>query len=184
LRKAFTLIELIAIIAIVATLVAISTPVFLSAIRNARATSGLNNFKQLHVAFSLYRSEHDGDGKYGQAKEMGLPNAPDLLFRGAHLAVAKDQSLWEPACGVHPMYRDRATVKYIYGPVNAEEVGEYYKKYQENAMLLVDLNCMDHSLLKPTVGVAKLLIGLRLSGEASKKTVYGFPDTLETNWNQ
>jgi prepilin-type N-terminal cleavage/methylation domain-containing protein len=183
-KRGLTLIETLAVMAIVAILAALLMPALQSALRSARSTRGISNFKQLFVSFSLYRAEYDGEGRYGTAAEMGLPDAWDFNYHNAHLAVSKDKGLWQPACGIHPQLANPGPVYYIYGPVNDQAVANYYKKYEDRAMLLVDENCIDPATNKNTIGAPKLLIGLRLGGQAERKTVYGFPDTLVTNWNE
>jgi len=57
--NAFTLIELLVVIAIIAILAAILFPVFATAREKARATSCLNNEKQLGLAFVQYTQDFD-----------------------------------------------------------------------------------------------------------------------------
>ncbi len=58
--RGFTLIELLVVIAIIAILAAILFPVFAKAREKARATSCLNNQRQLAVSIQLYAQDHDG----------------------------------------------------------------------------------------------------------------------------
>lgn len=57
--KGFTLIELLVVIAIIAILAAILFPAFAKAREAARRTSGLNNIKQISLAFRQYVQEYD-----------------------------------------------------------------------------------------------------------------------------
>jgi prepilin-type N-terminal cleavage/methylation domain-containing protein/prepilin-type processing-associated H-X9-DG protein len=59
-RRAFTLIELVVVIAIIALLAAILFPVFSQAREKARQAACLSNMKQLGLAISLYQQDYDG----------------------------------------------------------------------------------------------------------------------------
>lgn len=59
-RRAFTLVELLTVIAIIAVLAALLFPVFLTARGKAREAGCLSNLRQLGLAFSMYAQDHDG----------------------------------------------------------------------------------------------------------------------------
>jgi prepilin-type processing-associated H-X9-DG protein/prepilin-type N-terminal cleavage/methylation domain-containing protein len=59
-RRAFTLIEILVIIAIIAIVAAILYPVFAKAREKGRQISCLSNFKQCGLAFSQYASDWEG----------------------------------------------------------------------------------------------------------------------------
>ncbi|RYZ83119.1 MAG: type II secretion system protein [Proteobacteria bacterium] len=59
-RRAFTLIEILVVIAIVGLLAAILFPVFARVRENARRTSCSSNMKQIFLAHALYREDYDG----------------------------------------------------------------------------------------------------------------------------
>ena len=62
--RGFTLIELLVVIAIIAILAAILFPVFAQTREKARATACMSNLRQLAIAFSTYRIDHDGKFPY------------------------------------------------------------------------------------------------------------------------
>ncbi len=59
-RHAFTLMELLVAVAIIALLAALLYPVFLSARRNAKIAPCISNMKQLYAAWALYVQDSDG----------------------------------------------------------------------------------------------------------------------------
>ncbi|MGQ9461715.1 MAG: type II secretion system protein [Candidatus Fervidibacter sp.] len=59
-RKAFTLVELLVVVAIVALLVGILMPVLFKARENARKSVCQSNLRQIGNAFQLYISDHEG----------------------------------------------------------------------------------------------------------------------------
>lgn len=59
-RKAFTLIELLIVVAIISLLAAILFPVFARARENARRSSCMSNLKQLGMGVMMYKQDYDG----------------------------------------------------------------------------------------------------------------------------
>lgn len=60
-RRAFTLLELLVVIAIIAILAAILFPVFAKAREKARQAQGLSNLRQMGTALRLYVDDYDGE---------------------------------------------------------------------------------------------------------------------------
>lgn len=63
-RRAYTLIELLVAIAVIAVLAGIMTPAFLMAKERARATMCISNLRQLGTAMFLYVQDYDGGYPY------------------------------------------------------------------------------------------------------------------------
>jgi len=72
-KKGFTLMEIMVVIAILAVLAAIITPVLISAKKSANETVCAGHLHQLQLAIAIYVSNNDGDGVYGDVAQMGLP---------------------------------------------------------------------------------------------------------------
>jgi len=60
-RRAFTLIEILVVIAIIALLAGILFPVLAQSREKARAATCLSNYKQIGLAIQMYASDFDGD---------------------------------------------------------------------------------------------------------------------------
>lgn len=175
-KGAFTLVEILCSVAIVASLMAILQPALAQAVGAAKRTVAVSNLHQLHLALKMYQVDHDGDGVYGPATKMGLPDfwwffdPPDGPAR--HLPTTK--GLWRSPCGTHP-YRDiapNATSDLTMYTTDLEE--EYWPtysvQYEEASMLVIDKNCADHSVPLSSPYRNKRLMGVRLNGSLAQVT--------------
>jgi prepilin-type N-terminal cleavage/methylation domain-containing protein len=63
-RSGFTLMELLIVIAIIALLAALLWPVFQQARKKSYEPVCINNLRQFHVAFSLYREDYGDTARY------------------------------------------------------------------------------------------------------------------------
>jgi prepilin-type N-terminal cleavage/methylation domain-containing protein len=72
-NRAFTLVELLTVLAIIAVLVAILFPVFSRAREQARQASCISNMQEIHVKISLYHDDYDA---YPPLL-LGWPENPD-----------------------------------------------------------------------------------------------------------
>ena len=75
-KKAFTLVELLVVLAIITLLAAIIFPAFATVRGRARQTSCLSNLKQIGVAAGMYMQ--DNDGRYPRAVDPLDRNYPAL----------------------------------------------------------------------------------------------------------
>src|SRR5688500_18281138 len=79
-RKAFTLIELVVVIAIIAILAAILFPVFAQAKAAAKKTAALSNIKQLGIANLMYQNDFDGMYSFGGGEDWWGPNTGNWIL--------------------------------------------------------------------------------------------------------
>lgn len=63
-RRAFTLLEILIVVAIIALLVALLLPVFQQARKKSYEPVCTSNLRQFHVAFSLYREDYGETARY------------------------------------------------------------------------------------------------------------------------
>lgn len=75
-RRAFTLVELLTVIAIIAVLAALIFPVFAAARGKARAASCLSNLRQIGTGMQMYASDYDGTLPY--AKDASDAYVPQI----------------------------------------------------------------------------------------------------------
>jgi prepilin-type N-terminal cleavage/methylation domain-containing protein len=58
--RAFTLIELLIVIAVIAILATIAYPIYVGVLERAKATKDMNNLRQIGIATQLYMNDNDG----------------------------------------------------------------------------------------------------------------------------
>ena len=104
----FTLIELLVVIAIIAILAAILFPAFAKAREAARRTAGINNVKQISIAFTQYLQEYDERFPATVTERQGTtaatsgrpagdwPGAPDAAASAANAAIYSIREKLQP----------------------------------------------------------------------------------------
>ncbi len=82
-KRGFTLVELLAVVAVVAVLVGLLFPVFASVRKRGRQTQCLLNLSQLDKAFALYADDHDETLPYRRTDLKGHPGGAGVSPRGS-----------------------------------------------------------------------------------------------------
>ncbi len=80
-RRAFTLIELLAVLVIIAILAGILLPVFSSAKGSAKQSACLSNLHQIGAATLMYLSDYDGNYPYDAGPRVSPGTFSDTLLR-------------------------------------------------------------------------------------------------------
>jgi prepilin-type N-terminal cleavage/methylation domain-containing protein len=172
-KRGFTLIETISVMAIVFVLSAIMTPVLSRAMLRVKETSSISRLKQLHLALSVYRADYETT-MYGKASQMGLPTVEHMLRTGGK-ALDVDPELWFSPCPRHPD-SPSGIWTYNYFPDDDELSWErYVDKYGESSVLLSDFNCNPHALSMGAIYMKKAVLFVRLEGSATKRIREGSP---------
>lgn len=181
-RLAFTLVEVITVLAIIIVLAALSYPTFASARKRAYETTCIANLRQVYVALSLYRSDWSGDAVNGKPSEMGLPL--DLLALQPSIdrytchgvdpyncgSVAGGGGLWKRWPSGLPQFSN---------PAADAAWAAYVGRYGESAVLIIDPN---HQFSCPLTEFSTgRAAGLRLDGSAAFRIRYGDP-TIGIAW--
>lgn len=83
--KALTLVELLISITIIGVIAAVVFPVASKTIAASKRSQCASNLRQIGIGIALYRSDYDGDGKFGYWANMGLPPNPYGLIKLKYL---------------------------------------------------------------------------------------------------
>src|ERR1035438_5583616 len=97
-RRAFTLIELLTVIAIIAILAAILFPVFAKAREKAEQTQCVSNVKQMALAFNMYSTDYDSRLPICDTGLITWPAALCLIHRSVHNAHRNRQFMHPAPC--------------------------------------------------------------------------------------
>jgi len=148
-RGAFSLIELLAVIAMVVVMASLLVPIVTSALRSAKETENISNLKTVAAATLLYAAEHDGKiPQYGwpvSIQTMGTAVAassapPRALFasdsplgghpRGSGLYLTDVRVLYNPSLTkVHPTL----PATYATNSAGQPTIGYYFYSLPANA---------------------------------------------------
>jgi len=90
-RRAFTLLEILIVVAIIALLVALLLPVFQQARKKSYEPVCTSNLRQFHVAFSLYREDYGETARY---QALLLPYISDRRILRCPADTYKHGAAW------------------------------------------------------------------------------------------
>lgn len=146
-RAAFTLVEILMVLSIVALITAIVFPVFARAKMSAKVATSISQLRQLYVVTALYRSDHDGDGVYGDSGSMGLPQFP--IDWNTIKSYPITEELMTSPCSCHPdtnlggSCRPNWNVDLVWS--FESQWSGWATKFREGTPLIWDVHCNDSS---------------------------------------
>ena len=153
-KQAFTLAELLVVIAVMAILAALLLPALASAKAKAKKTTCISNLKQLNLGIRMYADDHAdvlpnaGSNSYLTYKELmksyvglkGTSSAQDLVF----------------ACPADSYYFNDATAAYVAQGLHTQSYHDYSSYAFNGLNLLTNYLNMDENGALPGVGGLKL----------------------------
>jgi len=153
-KKAFSLVELLVVIAIIAVLVALLLPVLSRAKERARRTACLNNLKQVNLALHLYAGEN-GDV---------LPNTGLATYKMYEDVVKSFVGLNGPlsaqdkvfACPDDTFYYDEGTAVYVPQGRHEQVIFDYSSYAFNGGNLLTSYPNFAYNGVLPGIGGKKL----------------------------
>jgi prepilin-type N-terminal cleavage/methylation domain-containing protein len=175
---AFTLIEILVVIGIIALTAAIVYPIVTSSKEAANRTVCVSNLRQIYQAITLYRLNQDKDGVgYGEMYSMGLPPGLRQIAEEGKIPREVFACRGKKTMIIDPLY---AVMWAPEGTVGRPSWAEYVQRKGDGAILLADHN---HDLDGSPMGspfVTHRGVGVYLGGHV--KTVVKQGNWLANEW--
>lgn len=185
-RRAFTLLETLFVIAIILVVTAISFPVIARAKHGASKARCLSNLRQLGVAAAIYSADHDGSPLATDRSGMGLPQSPYMLVRNKG-AVPENPEVFECSQPARPGWMNTAYqcfFCYLDSESRAaKEWEDHVEKMGTRAMLFVDWNHDSPPEVRTAEYVTHKAFGVQIDTSIRHETKKGAPDR-PAFWNR
>jgi len=172
-RQGFTIVEVLVVIAIVATLAALMFPVFARSKRQGFIDKDVEKLHQCQLATALYQHDNDGAG----VPPYSLPLPRDWLnqFKRGGTFYGTDESSWTSACGRHP---SSPSPNFVFFADTGPVASRAYSLHGERTILMADENCNDASVDVSADFITKLGLGVLIDGTLVRRlhqgAVYSF----------
>ncbi len=176
--KAMTLIELLAVLGILVFLAALTYPAFESSKRASKVVVQVQKLRAVYLSTALYRSDYDGDAKFGTSSEMGFP-----LLAQLHLMLRQQDgknhyfraSDFESGCDWHSFYD--ASFVWPMPETTESQFFPVLKKHQSDFPFIFTLGCSEPGLDLQSPYVPKLFLGSGIEGRLIRFVGRGPIDT-------
>lgn len=172
-RKAFTLVEVLVVLAILAIIAALLFPVYSSSKNAAGKVVSYSKLKQSHLGLLLYREDYGGDnGHYGKPSLMNLPYDHWVFTDQGDYGV--DWDLRRPG-GCPPWQAERRVTGFVFS--NMTDESDWPRDsilYQENTVVFGDVSCNPRKdYLATSPRRTKTSVAVFLSGQIITRTGRG-----------
>lgn len=161
--RAFTLIEILVVVGIIAVLASLMMPAIHRARLAAKITASKGNLRQIYIGTMLYREEQGSTSEFGHANAMGLP-----WMVGSNQDVARQVApaeVWRSPCCCHKDGFNNSIMQYTEFMHTDDFWERYSTTYRGDAVMFFDAHCNDSNtdLYRPR-GSEIRLVGVRLNG--------------------
>jgi type II secretory pathway pseudopilin PulG len=165
--------EVLVVVSIIAALAGLLLPVFANAKKSALERVCASNLHQLQLAVQIYRSDYDGDSRFGKGSEMGLPPASGDIFK----TLGVKSELLRCTAPPNVLSPKGAVYVALFAEADEQHVKTTWKEYSQaegdESFIFADMNHGD-----PTVSITSpyfphRALGVRLSGQIKTFTKTG-----------
>lgn len=168
-RKGFTVLELITVIAIIMILIAVSNPIISAAKRRASDSTCVSNLHQTGLAIQMYRQDYEAQ-ENGSPASMGLPPIKEVA-RLIGKVACKEPS-FRNCSGQNP-YRIHWVPAEVSSKVSDEAWSNYVMKNGQQSILIFDSG---HGFSCPPTGLSlnktiALTLGLGVMSRIKRMSV-------------
>jgi prepilin-type N-terminal cleavage/methylation domain-containing protein len=175
-RRGFTLLEVMVSVSIILLLAALLYPVAQMAKAAAKRSVATSNLRQLALAANMYRADNNGEGKYGYASDMGLPNF-NTLFQQNRPILGEDE-LWSSPCGQHPNVAWPYSL--VWTPDDNDQWAQYARNREDQVVILTDAACNPPDVSLGNPWQEKRALHVRLNGSVETQITRKDPIALST----
>ena len=132
-RKGFTLVELLIVLAVIAALMAVATPLALNAVRNAKASQVAQNFRNIKAAFENWWNT-ERPSPVANTTITNLRNSGYLSKSPAGFSDTITVTSVATQPGVY-----NVTISYTAGDVDTSRLQQYYPEVSGTTLSLIHI---------------------------------------------